>query len=86
MVLFYMHCSLKFTCYEIRFMGSVLLHSDKGDWGYHPSYAIGDTLNSGWSLGMRGVLCFVERASPYELVNKTNLVHIFSWYVYFLVH
>ena len=36
---------------------------------------------SGWSLGMKGVLYFVDRATLYELVNKTNLVHIFSWYV-----
>jgi len=32
---------------------------------------------------MKEVLCFVDRASLYELVNKTNLVHSFSWYVYF---
>jgi len=28
-------------------------------------------------------LCFVDRASLYNLVNKANLVHNFSWYVYF---
>jgi len=27
-------------------------------------------------------LCFVERASFYNFVNKVNLVHNFSWYVY----
>ena len=33
------------------------------------------------------ILCFVDRASLYNLVNKANLVHNFSWYVYlFSVH
>ena len=31
-----------------------------------------------------GILCFVDRASLYNLVNKANLVHNFSYYVYFL--
>jgi len=26
---------------------------------------------------IRSILCFVDRASLYNLVNKTNLVHIF---------
>ena len=29
------------------------------------------------------ILCFVDRASLYSLVNKANLVHNFSYYVYF---
>jgi hypothetical protein len=28
--------------------------------------------------GMSGFLCFVDRASLYNLVNKANLVHDFS--------
>jgi len=29
------------------------------------------------------ILCFADRASLYNLVNKANLVHNFSQYVYF---
>ena len=29
------------------------------------------------------ILCFVDHASLYYLVNKANLVHNFSWCVYF---
>ena len=29
------------------------------------------------------MLCSVDRASFYNLVNKANLVHNFFWYVYF---
>ena len=28
-------------------------------------------------------LCFVDRASLYNLANKTNLVQNFTWYIYF---
>jgi hypothetical protein len=29
------------------------------------------------------ILCFVDSASLYNIVNKANLMHNFSWYVYF---
>jgi hypothetical protein len=29
-------------------------------------------------------LCFVDRAALYNIVNKANLVHNFSYYVYFM--
>jgi len=45
-VLFYMHCSLKFTFYGIMGNYLVLFHSDKADWGPHPSYAIGNTVTA----------------------------------------
>jgi len=31
----------------------------------------------------RQILCFVDRASVSNLVNKANLMHNFSWNVYF---
>jgi hypothetical protein len=33
---------------------------------------------------IQGILCFVDRASLYNLVNKTNMVHNFSLHVLFL--
>ena len=35
------------------------------------------------SKSRTNILCFVDRASLYNIVNKANLVHNFSCYVYF---
>ena len=45
-------------------------------------------LNTGFSSAMTWIitlrtLCFLDRASLYNLADKANLVHNFSWYVYF---
>jgi len=35
-----------------------------------------------WIITLKNFV-FVDRASLYNLVNKANFVHNFSWYVYF---
>jgi hypothetical protein len=47
-----------------------------------PNLKITDVFNF-LSIKCNFFVCFVDRESLYNLVNKANLVHNFSYYVYF---